>query len=224
MDLNGTAPATWWYSILPLVIVGVAVVGFICLMLLVVLTGRRVTMNVKTGGAVALTLASILLLSGLWCMFISPTVTYNETREGFYRDISIQGLESWTYSFNAQEGDDLMVSVDGVQPYNATEVRLNVYIYGPDGETVWSETNIKYTHFTIKASRTGLHRVEVENPNPEDIRCYLQITVSLKATYRPLEPFGEWISLVSLPVFGLGAWASGLLSSLKRKTAEPSEK
>mgnify|MGYP001100245929 FL=1 len=74
-----TQPVTWWYSILPLIIAGVVILGVMFLIVLGLLIARRVTITVKTGGAVTLTLASVLLLSGLWCMGLSPTATYPET-------------------------------------------------------------------------------------------------------------------------------------------------
>ena len=215
--MNVAPPTPWWYSFLPLIIVGVVALGFIFLVVLGILISRRVTITVRTGGALALTLASILLLSGLWCMFLSPTMEYTQTKDSFYREISIDGLESWSYSIDIQEKDNLVVSVDGIRAYNGSGKAFNVYIYDPDGDVVWSEANTTYSHSTIKVLRSGVHRVEAQNPNQNAIECYVHVTVTAKVIYRVLEPLGQWLSLVSLPIFGLGMWASGVFAVMQKE-------
>jgi hypothetical protein len=207
---------TWLYSFLPLIIVGVVVLGFIFLIVLGLLIGRRVTMTMMTGGAIALTLASIILLSGLWCMLLSPTMIQSDTKDSFYRELSIGGLESWSYSVNVRVEDTLMIHADGIRAYNDSVKIFNVYVYDPDGEIFWSETNTTYAHFSMKALKSGLYRIEVQNPNQNIVDCYIQFTVSAKVTYRPLEPLGQWLSLISLPIFGLGMWASGLFAIMRK--------
>ena len=207
---------TWLYSFLPLAIVGAIVLGFIFLIVLGLLIGRRVTMTMRTGGAIALTLASIILLSGLWCMVLSPTMTYSETKDSFYRQLSIGGLESWSYPINVQVDDTLMTYVDGIRVYNDSGRIFSLYVYGPDGDTVWSEINTTYAHFDMKALKSGQYRIEVRNPNQSTVGCNVQVTVSAEVTHRPLEPLGQWLSLISLPIFGLGMWASGLFTIMRK--------
>jgi len=173
-------------------------------------------MTMRTGGAIALTLASIILLSGLWCMLLSPTMTYSETKDSFYRQLSIGGLESWSYSINVQVENTIMVDADGIRAYNDSGKIFNVYVCDPDGEIFWSETNTTYAHFSMKALQSGPYKIEVQNPNQNTVECNVQVTASAKVTYRPLEPLGQWLSLVSLPIFGLGMWASGLFTMMRK--------
>ena len=219
MNIAQPAGSQASYSLLPLVIVGSLVLGIMLLVALAILIGRRTVVTTpRELGALALTLASILLLSGLWCIFLSPTTTYSETKESLYRPISIDGLRGWNYSFNIQEGDVLAGSVnERILPdsTNASKT-FNIQIYDPDGSVVWSETNVTKSYFNVKASRAGVLRVELKNPNRWVVECYVQITISAKVTHRPLEPVGQWLSLVSLPVFGLGTWASGVLTIIRR--------
>jgi len=213
-------PESWWLSFLPLIVVGAVILGLIFLIVFGMLISRRVTITVRTGGAVALTLASILLLSGLWCMFLSPLMTYSETKDSFYSPVSIDGLGNWSYSLSAHEEDTLGGSVDGVRAYdlpNGSGKTFNLRIYDPDNSVVWSETNITYRYFSVKALKSGVYKVEVQNPNQQPIECYIQITISEKVTYRPLEPLGQWLSLVSLPTFGFGMWASGVFAIMQKK-------
>jgi len=214
-------PEMWWTSFLPLIIVGVVILGVIFLILFGILMSRRVTMTLRTGGAVALTLASILLLTGLWSMFLSPVVTYQETKDSFYNSVSIDGLKAWGYTFTVQDGDIIGGSVGGIRVDEVPDTAgktFNLRIYDPSDNIIWSETNTTYSkYFNIKAVRSGIYRAEVRNPNREDIECYVQVTISAKVTYRPLEPLGQWLSLISLPVFGLGIWASGLFTIMQKK-------
>lgn len=219
--MNAAPPELWWTSFLPLIIVGVVILGVIFFIVLGILLSRHVTITIKTSGAIALTLASILLLSGLWCMFLSPTTAYSETKESFYSRISIEGLKSWNYTSNVQKGDTLTGYVDSIRVYdglsNASDKTFNLRIYDPDKDVVWFETNVPYAHFSVNALKSGVYKVEVQNPNRQAIECNVQIAVSTKVTYRPLEPLGQWLSLVSLPIFGFGMWASGLFAIIQRK-------
>ncbi len=220
-----TQPVTWWYSILPLIIAGVVILGVMFLIVLGLLIARRVTITVKTGGAVTLTLASVLLLSGLWCMGLSPTATYPETKDSYYQSVSIDGLGNWSYSLSVEEGDTLMVSASPeIRDLNASAKACRVYVYDSDGVAVWSETTATYAYANIKTMKTGVYKVETANPDREAISYFVQITLSREVTYRPLEPLGQWLSLISLPIFGLGIWSSGMLEIVQKRTAKQAGK
>jgi len=211
-------PYTWWYTLVPLIIGGAAVLGVIFLIVLGILASRRVTVSLRTGGAVTLTLASIILLSGLWCVFLSPTITHSETKESLYRNISISGSGNWSYSISMQERNTLMVSVSrDVRDSDIAGKVYRVYVYDPDGTVVRSETTTTYAQINLRALESGVYKVEAQNPNQQDIEFNVQIIVSAEVTYRPLEPLGQWLSLISIPIFGLGMWSSGLLAVLQKK-------
>ncbi len=220
-DVNVMPAETWWISFLPLIIVGIVVLGVLFLIVFGILISRRVTITMRASGALSLTLASVLLLSGLWCMLLSPASTYPETKKSLYDHISIEGLGSWSYSVDVQEGDTLLGSVDGIRDYDspaeASAKTLSVRVYDPDGNVVWSQTNVTYTYFNVESSKSGVMRVEIRNTSTQAIECNVQVTVSAKVTYRPLEPAGQWLSLISLPVFGFGMWASGLFAIMQKK-------
>ena len=151
-------------------------------------------------------------------MVLSPTMTYSETKDSFYRQLSIGGLESWSYSIDVQVDDTLMIHADGIRAYNDSSRNFSLYVYDPDGEIFQSETNTTYAHFSMKALKSGQYRIEVRNPNQSTVECNVQTTVSAKVTHRPLEPLGQWLSLMSLPIFGLGIWASGLFTIMRKRT------
>jgi len=218
IQMDVVPPYTWWYTLVPLIIGGAAVLGVIFLIVLGILASRRVTVSLRTGGAVTLTLASIILLSGLWCVFLSPTITHSETKESLYRNISISGSGNWSYSISMQERNTLMVSVSrDVRDSDIAGKVYRVYVYDPDGTVVRSETTTTYAQINLRALESGVYKVEAQNPNQQDIEFNVQIIVSAEVTYRPLEPLGQWLSLISIPIFGLGMWSSGLLAVLQKK-------
>ncbi len=164
-------------------------------------------------------------------MFLSPIATYSRTRDSLHREISIEGLTNWTYRFSAEQGDALEIFLDGVRitydipapppspdpkVLNKPQREISIRLYDPDDNVIWSETNVTYTYFDVEALKSGVYRIEVQNLSQDAIECYIGITVSWEVTYRPLEPLGQWLSLISLPIFGLGIWASGALQ-LHRK-------
>ena len=97
-------------------------------------------------------------------------------------------------------------------------------VYDPGNEVIWSDANVTHRYFSIRASKTGVYTVELKNTNNYAIRCYVQVTSSRQVTYRVLEAGGQWLTLISLPIFGLGIWASGILGAgRKAETREARE-
>jgi len=206
--LNAVYPA-WWVYLLPALFVIIVILGIIGLIAFGYLLGRKKAITFKTGGAIAIALASILLLSGVWCIFLSPTTTYTETKESFSRSLSLQGYEAWSHVFSLDADDVIDGSVnlrfDMLQ--NDSQV-FSVYVYDPNDNSVFSDINVSYSYFNVKALESGGYLVFIENPNSQKIDVYLYISVWEKLTIRPLEPVGTWLALISLPIFGLGIWIS----------------
>jgi len=160
-------PSNLQFTLIPAILVlGVIVLGIVFLIMIVILIGRRVSINLETGGAVTLTLASILFLSGVWCMMLSPTVTYHQTEDEFHDPVSIDALLLWVHPLNVKEGDTLTVNLNFF-PTVAEPYLFVTKIYDPDSAVVWSETNTTHVHFRMKAIKSGRYRVEVGNPYPE---------------------------------------------------------
>jgi len=215
--------------IVEFIVIGAGVLGSLFLLFLLILAfisrGGQ-TISRRTGGALALTVALIILVSGLWCVYLSPTLTYTEYKDSFYREISVDGQSSWSYAVDILKEDtmdgsvSLYVTVYDRSPIvdkNFTGQTFSLFIYDPDREIVWSQINVTYSYFTVKALKTGVHEIEVYNPNVEPIHGYVSFNVQGKVTVRPLEPLGQLMSLISLPIFGLGLWASEIYAVLRKK-------
>jgi hypothetical protein len=142
-------------------------------------------------------------------MFLSPPSSYYENRENFYTEISIEGQKSWNYDVEIFEEDALDGSVNELTVYESSRVSSNTFnfqIYDQDDNVVWSRNNVSNAHFNLKTVKPGQYRIEVQNPNDQIVDCSIRFTVRGKITHRPLNPLGQWLSITSLPVFGLGIW------------------
>jgi len=240
-----------WASVEPSLIVGLiplAMLGLIVLLLFLLLAAllARSTYGVQreTGGVFALTFASVILLSGLWAVYLSPTSTYTEFKGRFDYNPTIEPFGFVVYPFAAEAGD-LVTGNAGSPPYwiepepkpcpecpgviegnrsdivvievNSSDIiwpppergLISVYIRDPRGNVVWSNLRVVNAYFSIRAVETGIYQVEIRNLSPRNLDCYLGFSIEATVRFRPLEPLGSWLSLVSLPIFGLGAWAVG---------------
>jgi len=222
MDIIPSEP---YITVLPILVVLGALVFVVLLLILALLLRGGQVISRKTGGALAVTVALMVLFSGLWCAFLSPPVTYTEYKDSLYRNISVEGQSSWNYTTEMLKGDTMDGSVslamilEGQRSIvdNKTSPTFNLFIYDPDGNTVWSQINVTYSYFTVKALKPGLYEIKIHNPNTQAINGYVSFYVQGKVTLRPLEPLGQWLSLISLPLLGLGAWASGIYPRPKKE-------
>lgn len=168
-------------------------------------------------GAVALTLALVALISGAWCIALSPTTDYTHFKDRYEYSLSIGGLASKSVTFTAERDETIEVSV-GLAVRIMKDEAFDVYIFDPEGEVIWQDLNVTDSHFRTKALKSGTYKVEVKNLSSHTITCPIYINRTIRVTARPLEPAGQWLSLISLPIFGLGIWASGIYRVIwKRK-------
>lgn len=162
----------------------------------------RNVMSRRTGGAITLTIASIILLSGLWCYTLSPTrVRYDHETIVRGETPMIGALQTQTYYIELNVGERLTGDI------NCEEAVFILQIYSPEGALVRSVPNVTTSGLTVEALKSGSYKVEVENPNPESIKPFIYIGKEVEGSYRPLVPAGQWLSLISIPVFALGIWA-----------------
>jgi len=167
-------------------------------------------------GAIALTLAAVILISGVWCMALSPTTEYMQFKDRYDYSLSIRGLESKSVTFTAEKGETLDISV-GLTVRIMRGEAFNVYVLDPEDELIWQDLNVTDSYFRTEALKSGAYKVEVKNLSINTITCPISISRTLRVTVRPLEPAGQWLSLISLPIFGLGIWASGIHTTVRKR-------
>ena len=160
-------------------------------------------------GAVALTLAFVVLISGVWCIALSPTTDHTHIKERYHYSLSIGGLASKSVTFTA-EGDETIEGSVGLTVSIPRGEAFDFYIFDPEGELIWQDLNITYTFFHTKALKSGTYKAKIKNLSSNTITCLISIGRTIRVTIRPLEPAGQWLFLISLPIFGLGIWASGI--------------
>ena len=174
--------------------------------------------------AVALVFASILLLSGAWCVYFSPVSTVQETKLLREHFTELEGTElggndysSVTYPVDVEDRDVVTIQLNrvGTDIYLSSHeesivlhVRgVNIYLKDPDGHVIWSDEHTLHAAYSIQLA-SGQYTIEIGNPGELGVNCFVTFTVDGYVDYRPLEPVGSLLILVSLPVFCLGAAAS----------------
>lgn len=192
-------------------------IGFIVLVVLmiqsalmafpVLMAGRSPSRQMV--GAIALTLASVILISGVWCIALSPTSDYTQFKDRYEYSLSIEVLASKSVTFTAERDETIEVSV-GIAARIMKDEAFDVYVFDPEGEVIWQDLNVTDSHLRTKALKSGTYELEVKNLSSNTITCSIYINRMSIVTIRPLEPAGQWLSLISLPIFGLGIWASGI--------------
>lgn len=183
-------------------------------------------------GALTLTLAAITLISGVWCYALSPTTDYTKHIDAYEYPLTIEGFASKSITFPAERGETIDISIRAsikpppppiyeevtvIAPTRPLESRFDVKFFDPEGELIWQMSNVTHSYLRTKALKSNAYKVEVKNLSAEIVTIPIYITRSLKTTVRPLEPAGQWLSLISLPIFGFGIWM--LIAGRKREKA-----
>ena len=215
--LDFFSPMRYGFSLSSLIMVCISFIGIGILLGIGFLIGQRGALsirkrlgeNFRIRGGITLTLASIILLSGLWCIYLSPTSTYYEYRENFNTEISIDAQDIWTYNFKIYNEAALDGSISVLKTYESNEASsstFNFKIYDQNNSVIWSRNSISNAYFNLQSVKPGEHRIEVQNPSNQIMDYNIRFTVREKLTHRSLDPVGQWLSIISLPVFGLGIW------------------
>jgi hypothetical protein len=176
----------------------------------------------QTKGAVTLTFASVILFSGLWALWYTPTSTYeprkNQQIAGV--DFILQPGNSTTNTFEVKEGvEEIRVDVwpqtipnapyDPAQPPPEIPPVISIRVHDSQGKVVRSYYNITSLSDgeSIAIDGSGNFKVDVSNNNSDNaVRIELDIHDVTKIPNHPLEAMGQWLTIISLPVFGLVVW------------------
>lgn len=186
---------------------------FFCMCILIGLTLAllllRKPIDRKTSGAFVLALASIVLIGGLWSIYLSPTST-EDVRKMYFQDvITIEGNENATFPVTLWDGDYLLIEVTTnprfENPAPVGTPFFNIYLLNPQGRLICLEEWTRWAGYE-KRLAYGQHTVDIMNPNDFDIKCFVTLIVTGIVEYRALAPIGSLLTLMSLPIFGFGVW------------------
>jgi hypothetical protein len=179
----------------------------------------------QTKGAITLTLAAVVLFSGLWALWYTPTLTYEPRKSEQITNIDfiLDANSSAVKAFEVGEGvEELSIGIwpqTIVQNYNPAEDSppppsdippvISAKILDSQGNAVRAYDNVTTVsgEERVAVQGSGTFNVKVSNGLTENAaRMELRVTDVSKVPNHPLEAMGQWLTLISLPVFGLAAW------------------
>lgn len=173
----------------------------------------------KMLGSVVLTLAGLLLLSGLWCVFLSPIAGPSDdlnppnlawTRRFEEQTFHPGGTVSYNFSVEANQWVRVRISniVCTIKPCRVT-------IYDPGGGIIFQARDDFHTGpIDFQSRKTGQYTIKIDNTDT-DHDTYLAVEVKGFYETRPLAPMGQLLILLSLPLYALGTWLAIHKASLK---------
>jgi hypothetical protein len=124
---------------------------------------------------------------------------YTKHIDSHHYPLSIERFGTKSVTFAAEKGETVEISI-------REGVRFNVEVFDPEGELIWQELNVTSSHYRAKTLKSGVYKIEVKNLSAETISIPMYILRTLRTTIRPLEPAGQWLSLISFPIIGFGIW------------------
>jgi hypothetical protein len=176
----------------------------------------------QTKGAITLTIASVTLFSGLWGLWYTPTSTYEPRRNEQIMDLEFI-LSPKTDTFKGFEvdedlqeirlsvwGETIIEDYDPAQDQNPPNVLpiFAVRIFDPQGKIVTEYDNVTSVGEgdRITISALGTYKVEAINKSDKYAeKILVRLTDVTKIANHPLEATGQWLTIISLPMFGLGS-------------------
>jgi hypothetical protein len=174
--------------------------------------------NRHTKGAITMTLAAVVLSSGLWALWYTPTTTYEPRKNEQITSASfvLQPGNSTVKTFEVGKGvEELSVGVWPQIIYDTEDSDTNIppvisaKIVDPEGNVVKAYDNVTTVSDDerIQVKAIGTFKVEVSNSGAENaLQVELRATDNSKVPNHPMEALGQWLTVISLPVFGLAGW------------------
>lgn len=185
---------------------------------------------------VALTIASIILISGIYAKIAWGTAQQPAIEQDlypYYRDLQTQtfGVDADSSAVKTFEGAigqkvSLTLNFDdgfrGTQPDTPSIVRTIINVTDSKGEPLVYDNNIGRTYSVqpIQIKNNGTVSISVTNQEdrPISVTMYLRQsapTPAFDVFGNVAETFSNWLMIVSAPIFGLGVWL--LVSERKKK-------
>jgi hypothetical protein len=174
-------------------------------------------------GAVALTIAAVILVSGVWAFWYEPAEGYDNRRndqllsDDFVLDAGKTVTKSFQLTASAQELA-LSANPQTIQDVSQTEEQppqdippnFSFKLYDEQGNVIASRDNITYTDVSQRDKvdgKSGTFKIVLTNNDPvHSIRMPLLVFDVSKVPYHPLDALGQWLTVASMPIFGLSAW------------------
>jgi len=184
----------------------------------------------QTKGAVTLTFAAVVLFSGLWALWYTPPSTYDmrKSEQISYTEIVVKPNNPGGTTFNVDSSvKEIGITISGqlvaIQNPNPPPAQNNnnqapppdippvfsAKVTDPQDKVIRTYDNVTSAGDGDKISvqQPGTFKVEVfDDSSPNAIRIQLRATDITKIPNHPLDGMGQWLTIISLPIFGLAAW------------------
>jgi len=157
-------------------------------------------------GILALTIASTLILAGIWCIYLSPPAILEI---GDPRDVVVweKSFEDWiqpktniTYNFKAKPDRYIRVVSSAYSPGRAITIPI-ILVYDSENNLLTTRKGAKWVWFIPE--KEDNYKLVIYNPYDTKIHSYLTIDAHI-FNYRPLASIGYLLILLSLPIYGYG--------------------
>ena len=180
---------------------------------------KEVNNPTQTKSAITLTIAAVILVSGVWALWFTPSYGY-ENRKGeqiHAVEFVIDGGKSSTQDFDLNQVQEITItpyaqiipdtSQDQSQPQTPV---FSMRVYDPEGRLIKSYDNvtgISQAQRIEVEGKSGTFKAVMTNNDPDhSIRANLSVMDVSKVPNHPLDALGQWLTVASLPIFGLAAW------------------
>ena len=173
----------------------------------------------QTKSAITLTIAAVILVSGVWALWFTPSYGY-ENRKGeqiLAVEFVIEGGKSSAQDFDLNQVQEITLTPyaqiipDTSQDQSQAQTAVfSMRVYDPEGRLIKSYDNvtgISQAQRIEVEGKSGTFKVVMTNNDPDhSIRANLSVMDVSKVPNHPLDALGQWLTVASLPIFGLAAW------------------
>lgn len=161
--------------------------------------------NGKTIGMFGFTAAALLLLSGLWCIYLSPISIYgpdvpNTAWRRIFYEPDFQPNSTLSYNFTVQENQYVRIQIENIE--GAVLQRFyNAFIYDQEGNLVFQKQSDSRLPFDYIPEKTGQYVLSIRNQPYVNTSIKVEM-IGYYAIFRPLISTGQLLILMSIPLCG----------------------
>src|SRR5437867_1762176 len=185
---------------------------------------KEVSNPMQTKSAITLTIAAVILVSGLWALWFTPSYGY-ENRKGeqiLAVEFALEGGNTSTQNFDLNQVQEITISPyaqinpettqdqDQSQPQIEPTPVFSIKVYDPEGHLIKSYDNVtgisQSQRIEVEGKSGTFNAVMTNNDPVHSIRANLVVTDVSKIPNHPLDALGQWLTVASMPIFGLAAW------------------
>ncbi|MGH9993369.1 MAG: hypothetical protein ACREAZ_12165 [Nitrososphaera sp.] len=172
----------------------------------------RANPEIKVSIAVIFTIASVLLIFGIWTI-VRPSPDNDDDPRLFYIDwlgtqANIEPFGVVGHSFYATKGQliEVRVSQPGYDPLLPLDPSMSVTFSDPDGNFLIDQKTVEATNTVLLIEQTGTYHIEVTNNQDQQLNIGINVYSVERKAVDHFEAFGSMLSLMSIPIFLLGVW------------------